>query len=241
MYQIPTTPHFASWRWTGWAGYAYCATIVIAWCWIAGFLPPPAQNLTTAEVHQYYIDNSFRIRLGMLLTLLCTPLYYVWGAAVSRAMQYVEGPKGTLSMIQLMGAFGTVVVTWGSCVAWEASAYLPELKTAEDIKTLSDHAWMWFDTTVMVSVTQFVAFGVVCLIDKNQRPLFPRWLGWFSLAMGMSLLLACLIPFFQTGPFSWGGFLCYYLGLFDFFIWIVLVTHYVLKAIKRIEAEQIGA
>ncbi|MEH6348747.1 MULTISPECIES: hypothetical protein [unclassified Pseudomonas] len=240
IYNIPQRPHFTSWRWCGWAGYLYCIIVLIAWAGVAGFLPPPAQSLSVDETHQYYIDNSLRIRIGMLMILLSTPLYYIWGSAVSRTMQYVEGPNGTLSLIQLMGAFGTVVATWASCVGWEASAYDPELKTAQDIKLLADYSWLWFDTTVMVSVTQFVSFGCLCLIDKNPRPLFPKWLGWFSIAMGLSFLMAVLIPFFRTGPFAWNGLLCYYVGLFDFFIWIIIATHYVLKAIKRIEQDSIG-
>lgn len=237
-YQPPRTPHYLSWKVCAWAGFAYAIAILLSWGIIAGFLPPPAASLSVDATYQYYLDNSFRIKVGMLLTLVFNPLYYIWGTAVTRVMQRIEGPSGNLGNIQLMGAFGTVVVTWGSVATWLSAAFDTELKSPQDIKAIADLAWIWFDCTAMVSVTQFVAFGCVCLIDKNETPLIPRWVGWFSIAMGLSLTLALLIPFFHTGPFAWDGLFCYYVGLGDFFLWILVVSYYTSKAIKRLESEE---
>lgn len=230
-------PNYQLWRWCAWAGPLYCVTIIIAWAGIAGFLPPPSEYWSADEVYKYYSDNSLSIRIGMMLTLIVTPLYYVWGAAVSRVIARVEGRESVMSMIQLAGAFGTVVVTWGACVAWLAAAFQVDTKTAQDIKSMSDLAWMWFNPTVMVSITQFTAFGVAMLFDKGPNRLMPSWMPWFTFAMDATLFLAMLTPLFDHGMFSWHGLGAYYIGLGGFFIWILVASYYVLKAVDRLERE----
>lgn len=230
-------PNFLYWKLCAWTGPLYCITIVVAWAWIAKFLPPPLESWGAQETYQFYLDNSLRIRLGMMLTLLFTPLYYTWGAIVSRLIARAEGPEGVMGPIQLMGCFGTVVVTWGSCSGWLSAAFDTALKSPQDIKAVADWSWMWFNATVMVSVTQFVAFGAGFLPDKRREPLVPVWFCWLSLAMGGTLFLALLTPLFRDGPWAWHGLLTYYVGLGDFFIWIIIASYYVFKAIARLERE----
>lgn len=231
---------FFGWRLCAWAGPVYFVCEALAWAGVAGFLPPPQESWSTAQTYQYFVDNSMRVRLGMMLTLLFAPLYYIWSIVVSKVVARVEGPDGTLATIELLGGFATVVVTFGSVCAWLAAAFDPALKSPEAVKATSDLAWMWFNPTLMVTFFQFVAFGLALLRDKRAVPLLPRWMGWFSFAMAATLLGALFTPFFRRGPFAWDGLLTYYVGLGGYFLWIGVTCFYVLKAVRRIEEETLA-
>lgn len=235
----PTT-NYAIWRLCAWAGPAYMVFELFSWAIIGRFLPPPAEYLSVQEVYQFYIDNNMWVRTGMMLTLFFAPLYYVWSAVVSRIMTRVEGPDGVLSNIELLGGFATVMVTFGSVVCWLSASFDTELKSPQDIKTINDMGWFWFNCTAMVTVFQFVAFGTAFLLDKRAEPLIPRWMCWFSYAMACTLLLALLTPFFHRGPFAWHGLFTYYVGLGGYFLWILMACYYVLKAVTRLEQEALA-
>lgn len=228
---------FLVWRICAWAGPVYVVGEALSWAWVAGFLPPPAEYLTADQVYQYYLDNNLRIRIGMMLTLMFAPFYFVWSAVVSRLISRCEPSDGVLSTIELLGGFGTVVVTWGAVTAWLSAGFDTAAKSPQDIKAMSDLAWMWFNPTAMVTVFQFVAFGTAVLLDRREQPLIPRWMAWFSYAMTAALLLALLTPLFNRGPFAWHGLFTYYVGLGGYFLWIIFACHFTFQGITRLERE----
>jgi len=230
--------NFFLWRLCAWAGPLYVVAELLSWAWIGRFLPPPAEYLSAEETYQFYIENNFSIRLGMMLTLIFAPLYYVWSTAVSRVMARAEGPEGLMPTIELLGGFGTVVVTWGAVCAWLSAGLDTALKSPEQIKVLNDLGWMWFNPTATITVLQFLAFGTAFLMDRRPQPLLPRWMSWFSYAMTGTLLMALFTPFFKSGPLAWHGLLTYYVGLGGYFVWIVVACYYVIKAIGKLEHEQ---
>jgi len=235
-----STTNFLLWKICAWAGPLYVVTESLSWAWIGRFLPPPAEYLSADEVFRFYVDNNFSVRLGMMLTLFFAPLYVVWSVAASRIVARVEGPEATMSTLELLGGFGTVVVTWGSVCCWLAASFDTALKSPQDIKSMNDLGWMWFNPTVMISVFQFLAFGTAFLFDKRPKPLMPSWMPWFSYAMTGTLLMALLTPFFHTGPFAWHGLFPYYIGLGGYFLWIIVASYYVLKAIGQLERESLA-
>ncbi|WP_158596177.1 hypothetical protein [Oleomonas cavernae] len=228
------------WRICAWAGPIYLVGTLVSWAAIAGFLPPPREYWNAEEVYSFFTDNNMRIRVGMALILVFAPLYYVWSSVLSRIMARAEGQDGVLSSIELLGGFGTTLVTFGSVAGWLSAAFDTELKTPQDIKTITDYAWFWFNATAAVTVTQFVAVGSAFLIDRRAQPLFPRWMCWFSFAMAVTLVLALFTPFFHQGPFAWHGLLTYYVGLGGYFAWIICTCYFAFKAIAALEKEALA-
>lgn len=227
----------SAWRLLAWAGPAYCILEALSWGLVAGFLPPPMQSWSAVEVHQFYLDHNFSIRLGMMMTLFFAPLYYIWSTVVSKLMARVEGPDSVFSTIELLGGFATVIVTFGACCAFLSAGLDTAAKSPQDIKAINDLGWMWFNPTAMVTVFQMTAFGLAFLQDRRKVPLMPRWLSWFSFAMVGTLLVALFTPFFNRGPFAWHGLLTYYVGLGGYFVWIAVVCRYVFGAIRQVEKE----
>jgi hypothetical protein len=238
---VETARNFRLWRLCAWGGAVYLVGELVSWAVVAGFVPPPRQHWSAERVADFYRDNEVGIRLGMEGVLVFALFYVLLSFAVARVMQRVEGRDGFLWRIQLVGGIVTALITMGCAVFWLAASLRAGSRDPRDIQVLNDVGWMVFDMTVMATVFQFAAFGVVCLYsDRRPAPLLPRWLGYLSFWTALSFFSVFLMPSFMSGPFSWQGLITLYVALGLFFVWIAVVVQYTLRAITLIEREESG-
>ena len=228
------------WRLCAWAGPLYLVGLIGFWGLLAGFVPAPPQYLTTEQVHQFFLDNNLKIRAGMAGTLFVAPLYYVWSLVISAVMKKIEGPDGLLSQLEFIGGIATAFVTLGFGLMWLTASVRTELRSPQDIQLLCDLGWFIFDTTIMVTGIQMLAFGGAVLMDKRDTPLLPKWLAWFGFASAATFVAAFIMPFVQDGPFAWHGIITYWVVLTTFFLWMVATSFYLFGAVKRVEQESLA-
>jgi hypothetical protein len=238
---VTSTRDFRMWRLCAWAGIVYLVGELISWAVIARFIPPPRENWSAEHVASFFRGHEVGIRLGMEGVLLFALFYALMSFAIARVMEHVEGSGGFFWRIQLLGGVITALITMGCAVCWLAASLRAGTRDPRDIQMLNDVGWMVFDMTVMATLLQFVAFGVVCLLrDERREPLFPRWLGYFSFWVAFTFVSVFFMPSFMSGPLSWQGLITLYVALGLFFVWIPLVVSYTLRAITRIEHEHAG-
>ena len=226
---------FALWRACAWAGPVYIVGVLVSWAGIAGFVPPPAQDWGPARIAAFYAENEVSIRIGMEGVLVFAMFYFVWSLALRRVMRQHEGRGGFLSTIQFVGGVSTAWITMGCAVLWLTASFRASTRSAEGVALLNDLGWMVFDTTAMATMFQMIAFGVWILGDDRPEPAMPRWLAYLTFWLAASFLAVYLMPSFQTGPFSWQGLITLYVALGAFFVWTVITSTYLLRAIRRIE------
>ena len=228
---------FSLWKACAWAGPVYIVGVLISWAGIAGFVPPPGEDWSPAKIAAFYADNEVSIRIGMEGVLIFAMFYFVWSLALRRVMQQHEGRGGFLSTIQFVGGVSTAWITMGCAVLWLTASFRAFTRAPEGVALLNDLGWMIFDMTAMATMFQMVAFGAWILGDDRPTPAMPRWLGYLTFWLAASLLAVYLMPSFQTGPFSWQGLITLYIALGAFFVWTVIASWYLLRAIKSIESE----
>jgi len=228
---------FLSWRLCAWAGPVFLLGYIVSWGLMGYNVPPLDPDITQADLHRHYLDNSGRIKAAMVLSLFFAPFYFVFSAVLSRVLQKVEGQAGPLSLIEQMGGLLTTVVLLVGGVSWLTAAHRVDERTPEIIRQLHDFGWMFFDTTFMCTSLQMLGMAGVIFTDRRLQPLLPRWLGWFSVFAGLLFVPLMLMPFFLHGPFAWNGLINYWIGFSGFFWWVLFLCIYVFKAIARIEAE----
>ncbi len=92
---------------------------------------------------------------------------------------------------------------------------------------LNDMAWIIFIAPVGALVAMNLLLAAAIHFDNGPNPVFPRWVGYYSLATGLAMAPAVGAAIFRTGPLAWDGPVSFWLrnGPFALF---VLVMFFVL-------------
>ncbi|MFL6062858.1 MAG: hypothetical protein ACJ72E_16640 [Marmoricola sp.] len=231
---------FKVWRMCAWSGALYATVGLVFWAIIAGYMPAPHESLHGQGIKDFFGDHETRIRVGMVGYIAIAAFYLPWSVVIARIMQRIEGPYGVLNRIEFFGGIATTFVTLFSGVMWLTASFRTPMRTAGEVQLLSDVGWFIFDCTFMVTSLQYVALGTAILMDKQEKPYLPPWLAWLSFLTAASFLPLVAMPFFTSGPLAWHGLLNYWVALGLFFVLIYSLTYFLLGAIRRIEAEELG-
>jgi len=214
-----------------WSGPLTMILFGIGWVPCAGWLPPPPPSLSAIDVASIYQHNTIGIRTGMLLMMYAGGLNAAFAAIVTVYMKRLKGPSPALAYIQLVSGVCNVVFFIVPAQIFTAVAFRPD--RAPDITQFgNDLGWMFLDMVNSPAIIQFLVVGVAILSDESDRPLFPRWSGYFSLWASVMMVPACLITYFKAGPFSWAGILGFYLGVVTFGTWYFVIAGIVARAIR---------
>ncbi len=227
------------WRYVlacAWAGPVLLVATLLFWAVLGQNVPPYSAGLTADAMAEQVRANATLIRIGMVGQMTVSGLYLVWGVAISKVMERMEGDNNVLSTIQLWGAGFTVLVFEIPCMAWLAASFRADVLPAPIIQALYDMGWMFFDIAYLTSL-QMIPLAICIINDRRDRPLMPKWLGWFTLWVAISFLLLILTGFFKIGPFARDGLLNFWVEFSLFFWFWILVAFYTIKAVRRLERE----
>ena len=216
-----------------WSGPVMLLLFAIGFMYVGGYLPPPSATLTGEELIAMLNKNLAGFRLGMIITMVGFAMMITWGGAVATRLRRVEGELPILTHVQIAAIACSSLIGQGACWIFEVVAYRLDDTSPEIIRAMHDLAWFTF-------LAPWPPFTIWCfaqawLILKDNRPLpdFPRWVGFVCIWIGILFFPACLIFWFKSGPFSWNGIIAFYVPVVAFFIWVVPLTYYGIKAVNR--------
>ena len=213
-----------------WSGLAFTLLFAVGFWPLAQFVPPPAPNMTAAEVVAMYQASHTRLCLGILVMMLSTGLYLPFITVISVQIKHIEASPGILSRLQLVSGGLSVIFFIFACVGWGAAAFRLE-RSPELVMLMNDFGWMTLLMTVSTFAVQNFAIGFAILGDKNAYPVYPRWMGYFTFWVGVSFIPGVMLIFFKTGPFAWNGLFSFWLPFTAFFVWFQLMFVYMRKNI----------
>jgi hypothetical protein len=202
-----------------WAGPVMGALFVAGFV-VAGFFPPPSPNQSAAEVAAMIDENRTAIRVGIVICLASCPLLMPFLASFTIQMKRIEGVRPVLAYTQLaLGALATIefVIPY---VFMLVSTYRAD-QHPDVTRALYDMSWFFFLGVISTFVLQLAVFGVAVLIDRREKPIFPRWIGYLNLWLAMAFTPASFLVFFKTGPLAWNGVLVWWVPVFAFLLWFV--------------------
>jgi hypothetical protein len=227
-------------RLCAWGGLVAMAIWGVGFFALSGFVPPPSPSRTAQEVAQQFRDNTIRIQAGLALTCLGTAFLGPWVAAVSTFMKRMEGRAAPLATAQLaLGALLPIEFIVPIFV-WQVAAYRPN-RSAEIISVLNDMAWMPFVGVVYTAVVQAIVVGIAILSDRGVKPVFPRWVGYFSIFCGMTFCPSSLLIFFKSGPLAWNGIASFWIVVTGYITWTAVLSILMIKTSRRLEREDLEA
>ncbi len=208
------------------------ALVLLGWMVLAGFLPPPSPDLSPQQVADVWAHHTNLKRLGMILCVWGGTLYVPFTVAVGLLLRRTEAGDRVLSTTQTaLGTFGTVFFTLNFLIL-AVVAFHPA-RASEITQQLHDLGFIMTFSPVAPFTLQYIVIGVAILLDRTARPVFPRWVAYANLWIGLLLVPACLIPFFKNGPLAWNGILSFWIPVGVFVAWFVVMFWGIRAALLR--------
>lgn len=231
-------------RFLAWTGIVMLLGTIVFWGVLGQNIPPYSPALSADEFAAQIRQHQGEIRIGMIVQLAISVMWYTWGVAIWMVMRAIENENGdndVLSTLQIWGAGFTTIVFIVPCSAWLAVAYRPDVMEPQTLQMVYDFGWMMFDCAYALTTMQILAWGVCVLQDKRETPLYPGWVVWFSMFVVVSFILETFMPLVYDGPFSRSGIVNYFFEFGIFFLMWVFIGIYTLKAIGRLQQEHLAA
>lgn len=213
------------------SGYIFIVLLFIGFGLVAGFFPPPSPNASAEEIQDQFQDDSFRIKLGMLISLISSAFILPWSATIITQIRRIEvGPYRPIVYLQIVGFGAFVILFVYPEMVWALTAYRPD-DSAELVRKFNDLAWLGFISIVATAMMQMLALAYVILRDNRPKPVYPRWFAYFNVWVAIGFIPADIVFFFKTGPFAWDGIIGFGFSFFVFFSWTLLLTYMTGKAV----------
>jgi hypothetical protein len=215
-----------------WTGPIGILAVLVGWMVLAGFLPPPSPQLSTQQVAELWSDHTNLKRLGMVICIWGGTLYVPFTIAIAMVMNGGRNGDRVLAFAQgALGTFGTVFFTLNFLILAVVAFRSPG--SGEIIQPLHDLGFIMTFSPVAPFVFQYFAIGLFALQNRPGEPIFPRWVGYANIWVGIGLIPACLIPFFKTGPLAWNGLLSFWIPVAVFVAWFGVMFWVVRNCVRR--------
>lgn len=212
-----------------------------AWCGIVGviaillgmvfggliLIPSPAE--TAQQTYDHLVGHATPVRLGLVLAMAGSGLLVGYAATLFVQMKRIEGEHAVLSYFQMGSGVLLSLEFIYIIFFWQTATFRVD-RAPELVQLLNDMAWIPFVGISSSLILQALSFGIVVLSDKRATPIFPRWLGWFSIFSAFSFTPGSINMFFMHGPLAWNGIIAIYLPGTVYVFWNFFNCLYASKA-----------
>lgn len=191
-------------------GIAFVVMQLIAQALIQVGGSEPAFDAPAADIVTFFANrNSTLTQVGGFINVLSIFAFLWFLGVLWAALRQHEGESAWLSLVAFAsGLLGMAVMLSGG--GWELAVFrLDEVSRPEIIQLLFDQGNQAFASLWITLASMLLAAGIVSIRDGG----LPRWLGWFGLAVAVTLLVARSVWFTASGV----KFLPYML----FWVWII--------------------
>jgi hypothetical protein len=184
------------------------------------------------EVAAFYRDHTARIRYSMiLLNWFCVALIPILMLIVERMRGMAHRtPILRFCMIGVAGAAPIAFLT--ATVFWLLAAFQPA-RPPELTQLLNDLAWVTFTCGVPFLVAQSGFLALAIHFDRQEVPVFPRWVASFNVLIAVALIPAGFAGLTKSGVFAWDGFVSFWVKNAAIALWIVVMAVVLGRAIER--------
>ncbi len=215
-----------------WSGVGFVVFYGLGFVLLAGFMPAPSPSLDAEQIASIYRENPVQMRFGVAVMLLASGLMLPFLGLISAQMSRIKNCGQALVNTQMVcGVMGAAVVMF-SALFWGWAAFRPE-RDAQLIQLMNDLGWLCLFTTVSGPVIQPAVIGIAILGDQSQRPVFPRWGGYFNLWVAVLFAPGVIALFFKSGPFAWNGLFPYWLPFVAFASWYLTMFWLLRSSLKQ--------
>jgi hypothetical protein len=218
-----------------WTGPVFVVGFLIGFIPLAHFGPPPRPTASAAEITEMYLGNLTGIRIGCLVMMISLAFIATWGVSIAAWTRRMERGVPILTYGSIACIGGAIVIVELIPMTWAAAAFRPDEVAVDTTRAFNDFAWFLFLFTWPPFSIWCALIAAAVFTDRNEVPVFPRWVGYFNVWAALLFVPGGLMAFFKTGPFAFNGAVTFYIPLSVFLIWMIVMTWAVLRAGKHDE------
>jgi hypothetical protein len=222
-----------------WGAAAFGVILLVAFVSFPGFVPPMSPAMTADQVAAFYRDNTAMVRFSMILINLCGVMLVPFFMVIVVQMKRMSTPSQVLAYAYLTATVSGATLLALADLFWLIAAFRPE-RNPELIMLLNDLAWITFIAPVGMVVAQNICLALAIYLDARPEPIFPRWVGHFSVLMVPAMTPAACAALVRTGPLAWDGVVSFWLRIGAFVLYVA-VMFFVLQATIKRQAATDGA
>jgi hypothetical protein len=220
-----------------WLSVAFGALLLVAFILFPGFFPPMSPRMSASEVAEFYARHTTMIRTSMIIFNLCAIMLTPFFMVIVYQMKRMATPTQVLGYCYLSAAASGATLFAIADLFWLIAAFRPE-RDPQLIMLLNDLAWITFTAPVGMIVAQNLCLGLAVLLDNQPKPIFPRWVAYFSFAVGLVMAPSVCAAVVQNGPLAWNGFVSFWLRIIAYALFLIVMFFVLRSAINREHAEQ---
>lgn len=218
-----------------WIAVVFGAVLLVAFLLFPGFFPPMSPEKTPAEVATFYRDHTSQIRASMIIFNFCGIMLIPFFMVIVHQMKRMATSSQVFAYSYLSAAATGATLFAIADLFWLIAAFRPE-RDPQLIQLLNDIAWIVFTAPVGMIVGQNLCLALAVYLDVSPRPVFPRWVGHFSLLVAAAMIPSACAAAVRTGPLAWNGVVSFWLRIGAYGLFLV-VMYFVLRRAIRQEAE----
>jgi hypothetical protein len=115
---------------------------------------------------------------------------------------------------------------------FQVAAFRPDRAPAI-VQLINDMAWLSFAVPVSFLMAQAGVLALAIVLDRQPRPVYPRWVAHFNLLV-LLLLAPCVFASIElSGPFAWDGLWSYWLRIAVCATWTIVMFLCAMRAMDR--------
>lgn len=215
-----------------WTGPAVGAVLVVAMLAFPGFWPPMSPTMSAEQVARFYAEHTDWIRFSQVTFDLCGIMVLPFFMVIVVQMKRMKTQSHIFAYCYLTAVVSGATIFALSNIFFLVAAFRPD-RNPELVMLLNDLAWIVFIAPVGMVVAQFLLLAAAVHFDDGPDPVFPRWVGHYSLATGVAMIPAVGAAVWQTGPLAWDGLLSFWLRNGAFALFVMVMFFVLRRAVLR--------
>ena len=220
-----------------WMAAVFGVILLAAFLLFPGFFPPMPPDLTAGQVAAFYARHQAMIRLSMVTVNFCGIMLMPFFMVIVYQMKRMATPTQVLAYAYLSATVSGATLIALADLFWLVAAFRPD-RDPQITQLLNDLAWITFTVPVGMIIAQMATLALAIRLDERPRPVFPRWVAAFNIAVAVAVAPSAFAAVFHTGPLAWNGAVSFWLRVCAYVLFLVVMFFVVRGAVRRQHQEE---
>ena len=229
---IPRTSNVRTQSIALWITGVSLVALMIACAAFPGFWPPISPSTSASDVAALYRDDTAWIRFSVVIFNLFSSMFVPLFCVLVVQMKRMTSQSQVFAYCYLSATVSGATIFALATVFFGAAAFRPD-RDADLILVLNDLGWILLVAPVGMALAQNVMLALAIYHDDVPKPIFPRWVGHFSLLVAVAMAPSALSMVFESGPLAWDGVISFWLRNIAYLIFVLVMLVMCRRAIRR--------